>query len=591
MDELVIGRRIIIRQKTNANRVNPPNNCSSHGSCIYINTNSGDRIKQCLSIAVDCTAKCVCEEGYAGLSCSSTRDDLLQTQALRTVTLSNLYNLSRQATSSSAIIASVSSLSMQVANSDELSQTLASLTLGSVHILLTAAARLQLSYQKVSSPVLQTIDSAASVPNNSLATVLNTLLLYSSFVSDQLYPGQGNVQNVQDNFRVTSAAVFSSQLSIQLTDLESITGKLASSVDVSDLLPGQPADKVNLIEMQSYLYDQRSSFKSNPLIINVIARNITRKSRYIIVTLAHTVPVDVPTRSYNFSTKCKKHNQESLVHRYFCPFSGYAVVHNCTNKVGVLTTICPNYRAHCADPLYTKNNSCALIAHSKLSTICNCTLIIASTQRRRLLDSFQNGLVSTSLQLVATGEYVLDEFAETFAAAPNLTTASGIKDVAIVMTMFASFWLIGLLLLSFRFWKDRKAKQNSVKDSETSDISIRPDLLRLNLEKYLAEVVPVVFRGDMNHFKLIKEMIRHHKYASLIFSKEITILSVIQYVTIMNLLMFLLAFLYDLQCPEDDGSCATWQNEAACLARKSYLDSTQSFVSGMLLVMTDQAAR
>jgi hypothetical protein len=43
------------------------------------------------------------------------------------------------------------------------------------------------------------------------------------------------------------------------------------------------------------------------------------------------------------------------------------------------------------------------------------------------------------------------------------------------------------------------------------------------------------------------------------------------------MLMFLLALLYDLQAPQNDGSCVNFINEPSCTDRKSLLDPTQSY--------------
>jgi hypothetical protein len=52
---------------------------------------------------------------------------------------------------------------------------------------------------------------------------------------------------------------------------------------------------------------------------------------------------------------------------------------------------------------------------------------------------------------------------------------------------------------------------------------------------------------------------------------------VCQILTSHTLTMFLLSILYDLQGPDDDGSCEGHLNELACLRRKSLFDSTKTY--------------
>ena len=214
---------------------------------------------------------------------------------------------------------------------------------------------------------------------------------------------------------------------------------------------------------------------------------------------------------------------------------------------------------------------------SELSTVCNCTIAAHSPKQRRRLDSAGNVISSTSLQLVATGEYVLNEFAETFTAAPNLTTISAIEDVTIVIVMFSTIWFSGFLLFLLSFWAKYSKRNKKESKNRMNSSPALPDSLETNVQKYISEAIPSVFLGVTKSFKILEEVVKHHKYVSLVLSKEPKASRIVQFVTAMSLLMFLLAFLYDLQCPSDDGSCTNWQTEAACTARKSYLDSSQSY--------------
>ena len=55
--------------------------------------------------------------------------------------------------------------------------------------------------------------------------------------------------------------------------------------------------------------------------------------------------------------------------------------------------------------------------------------------------------------------------------------------------------------------------------------------------------------------------------------------------------MSLLALLYDLQAPSDDGSCVHYKTEATCLSKKSYLDYSQSYCEWVNRVDREDAAQ
>jgi len=95
-----------------------------------------------------------------------------------------------------------------------------------------------------------------------------------------------------------------------------------------------------------------------------------------------------------------------------------------------------------------------------------------------------------------------------------------------------------------------------------------------------------VFRLKSHLHQLVEELKCHHRYLSLFLSAEEgshahgnRLLKVAEVLTVQTLLMFLLAILYDLQSPSDDGSCTAWTTKDTCLRRRSPLDPSQSYCS------------
>jgi len=58
-------------------------NCSSHGSCIYVQVNTDEEINECMITDVNCKAICDCHDGYSGSSCSMDEAELTDKMALK----------------------------------------------------------------------------------------------------------------------------------------------------------------------------------------------------------------------------------------------------------------------------------------------------------------------------------------------------------------------------------------------------------------------------------------------------------------------------------------------------------------------------
>ena len=72
-----------------------PNNCSSHGSCLYFDT-YGNSINTCYVNSTTCQARCICDPNYGGYSCSlDSADSLLIEDTISKIctTLSAVYDL------------------------------------------------------------------------------------------------------------------------------------------------------------------------------------------------------------------------------------------------------------------------------------------------------------------------------------------------------------------------------------------------------------------------------------------------------------------------------------------------------------------
>ena len=249
----------------------------------------------------------------------------------------------------------------------------------------------------------------------------------------------------------------------------------------------------------------------------------------------------------------------------------------------MLTTSCPRYQPSCGSLVDANHSSCQLISFSKNRTVCNCSLSEDVSGRHRRLQS--NIAESTVIQIVATGQYLVNQVAETLSASSRLASPDALEHVYIVISIFLSFWIMGAVLLLVGRWA--KARKGDTKKEIVSKVSSSLGNMQEDIAAYIAEVVPVVFRGEINSWKIALDVFRHHKYFSLLSIEKINSLIVTRVVTVQSMLMFLLAVTYDLQSPSDDGTCIQWVTEQDCLSRKSHLDSTQSLCQWSMLVTDD----
>ena len=563
------------------------NNCSSNGRCYFVDSNSLQRVPVCPIVSTSCEAICECVVGYGGTFCAFTLAELQQKISIRNVLFSNVKNISQHVQSASAVVAVVSSLSSLTTAPDELSPTSAAIAISTVKSLLSSAQQFQVGYQDVLELLLQTVDNAARAWNTTTGKpydVLDALKQIGSLVSHQMYPDQSSVASVHTNFRLSLNTLVSPNISVPLSPLEMLARKISTELNVSSLLSDNygivQATRIILIEAQSIHFPNQSSFKSNPVIVTVTVPSNTLESHNITISFANTIPNSLHQSDYNFSTICHKraNNSLHLVRRYFCPISGFVVVHNCTNRVGVLTTVCPKYQPSCSNITDLNHRICEVASFTEHKTVCNCCIAKGiSTTRRKLDSSDKNDVAeSTTLQVVATGGYLVDEVAETFSAAPRLSSPGDLQKVVIVISIFGSLWALGFVLLAGLLGKKKSQSDPKAKGIRRGAILSSKDI-RAALDDYISEIIPAVFRGSSLWVESIVEVFAHHKYAIILYSDSVILLALGKIITALSTQIFLLAATYDLQSPSDDGTCVQWQVEEDCLARKSYLDSSQTF--------------
>jgi hypothetical protein len=93
------------------------------------------------------------------------------------------------------------------------------------------------------------------------------------------------------------------------------------------------------------------------------------------------------------------------------------------------------------------------------------------------------------------------------------------------------------------------------------------------------EVLPSVFRAKAGLTRFWEEVSKSHRYLLLFTASgedgdKKRMLTGVHLLTVQSMLMFILAVFYDLQYPQDDGACSTYEDERSCLKPNSVLDSS-----------------
>jgi hypothetical protein len=122
--------------------------------------------------------------------------------------------------------------------------------------------------------------------------------------------------------------------------------------------------------------------------------------------------------------------------------------------------------------------------------------------------------------------------------------------------MFGFMWGAGFLGVSVCFFQ-RQQQGRKIREFQAKKIKavsrVRPEELNNLLTKYLDEVFPVVFQSRSYVGRMIEEILKHHRYVSLVTSGagdvNKKIITCFHLLTVQTMLMFLLAMCYELQVP------------------------------------------
>jgi hypothetical protein len=329
---------------------------------------------------------------------------------------------------------------------------------------------------------------------------------------------------------------------------------------------------------------------------------------------------NVSAKSEEFRSNCTLGVTESNSH--VCKTTRKTLVHYCNGSFsGGMLSYCPLIVPTCnsinvsSASLSANHSVCETIAFTKAETICSCSFknITESQQeqqandgRRRLASATaQQATTNGGASLVASTESVEKDFVQTFSAQNDLGGSQGVDKAKIMIAIVCFVWGGGLVLflfISFREtyyfaaveekkhkekeelikqWHSEEGQHKSQKQKQHDELV---EKLKEEIFQYIDLLIPVVYNEKETFLgRCRREIGSHHRYFHLMsmdlkrptsltrFYKTVKILSV------QTVSMFLQAVLFDLQNPQDDGSCLPFTTEINCLSRKTVLDSSQPY--------------
>ena len=348
-----------------------------------------------------------------------------------------------------------------------------------------------------------------------------------------------------------------------------------------------------------------------------------------------------PAAQLQFTTECQGQRLQRNASSYICPFSGVVLHHSCEDRYGTLTSYCPQPTPSCARlNASTAETSlladCRVLNFTAAYTTCVCDIASSSSAEsstptpatwpttstrsdsgtgngvaqqhvKRTLadkadgsggaaaasaeDTLQRALDETGVTNMVVGtEYVTSQFADTFVSAGEFDSTEDLRRVLIVIVMFSVVWAVGLLfacsLMVGAYRQPVKQYQKRQLGRRVGKIGPSAMEARRYVQRYIESLIPPVYAhspGRSPILRMAQEVAGHHRYL-ILFTKKASegsmlqrTLVVLKMLTTQTMLMFLLALLYDLEEPGDDGSCDDQITQAACLERKTMMDSDRSY--------------
>lgn len=308
---------------------------------------------------------------------------------------------------------------------------------------------------------------------------------------------------------------------------------------------------------------------------------------------------------------------------FVCNDTGYVEVVDCKGETGTFKGSCPVMQQTCASLELTSltlssENLCQTVRSAGGAITCRCVLAAGAT----------DGSTAVAAGVVTSLES--SELSNTFEAVSAFSDGSAASKAATLIGLFAGMWGATLMVMFFfsPFWqagkKDNMPTEGKIDTDAGSQqrnrLNLRRNLIgakgeslpvatnaiveacgegggirnaevsltikKQMLDEYINSLFPSVFTSPSILDGLVSEVYNKHTYINLFFrlhKSQSPLLDLLKIATSQSLLLFLLALLYDISYPSDDGSCITYMTKNSCLHRRYDFDPTRTYCMWTLL--------
>lgn len=613
-----------------------PNQCTGHGHCSFRSLVTFRNVSTCSVIDPSCVAMCLCNIGFSGEDCSIPSSEKELSESSRGSLLSSLQEILPKLDTSSthtvediaAIVYTMTSSSSVVNNSTV------------IHVLNITEQLLSKLLQTESSDIsastilgvaklMESLNSIGfflfkeSQPSYTfLQKTITSVERISNILSKNIVPDSESFSVTQPFFRTTLQA-----LSIRDTNDGNYSFFTKSASLPLELLQSKPVPSININRINNE-YENAPAVSVNiqlseiaqgfvggsvpEMVSNIISLETSFSQVSVISTGTVVEPsvgsmeLFIPHNDVNldlnqpiqFTVNCTSSNLYENV-TYLCPGSNVelTIVCNGSDTIGVWTKNCPVKQTQCStlasgEISDTNALNCRTLESTLEFTRCQCQYTSGNRKVRRLEDT-ENSIYSAPDRIAVLTAYVAQNFGDSFAAAKAFDSTSSWEKSVIVIVLYGSFWFICCLLMMVLYFRgetikaqklfDQQQKQllKQRKKTDVAQITLSTkQMLQESLLVYIKSVIPTVFEEKPVLIRLAEELTNNHLYLNLItkgLSSQRSYVDLFRAMTVFTVLMFLLAMMYDLQYPDDDGSCVQYRVKVQCLHRKSILDSSLSY--------------
>jgi hypothetical protein len=449
----------------------PEPSCSGRGDCIFFNSHTGAPLSDCFLGDPNCRAECQCHEGYSGLTCGQTLEELLA-ELSRTQDLlqSSQDCLQIDDTTRDRVLSWIDTLRSLSHSPYRLSPTSVGLVRNLTVALVDNISSLSEMFHEDLLPLFDILASTALNLTSSTSNASDTAQFFipwdqvCSTVQGGMEFGQDPIEYLTPSCRVAMRAAGSSSslLTVPQTELERALNVLSSTVLVEADTTGNLVPGFSVTQSPQAWARTNETCLSDPL--RVVVYKDGSPDHHFTAVLQHVVPVVATAVSPpTFDTTCLEGVEGVWEFECVYPNSSatFTISHACDGTSNyLLQTQCPvvtkepscmlpDLDPSTGDPL-PGDYDCQVTEHNSHNTTCACRFTVEGRSRSRSLatESDDGG---SAVTLGVTTKDTIIELPQT--KYQMFSSPDAAKDTYPIVVMFGSCWFIALVCLVSIYFK------------------------------------------------------------------------------------------------------------------------------------------